>query len=116
MLAGLLAASDHLEKVRRFLENSMRHVAAEGEADPFPSLFGLPKTARNLALDDQALCLVPAGHSLEEIAYLMGWYYGDVAQVEKRTAKRLKEAEERRRDQPEPSGASDMAWNLSGIP
>jgi hypothetical protein len=45
----------------------------------------------------------------------MGWYYGDVAQIEKRTAKRLKEAEERRRGEPDPGGASHKAWNFSGF-
>lgn len=103
--------------MRAFVERSLRQLALEGAADPFPSVFGLTKAARNLALDDQALCLVPAGHSLEEIAYVMGWYYGDVAQIEKRTSKRLKEAEERRRGEPEPNNAaSDMAWNFSGFP
>jgi len=118
VLGELLSVAEQLGTVRLSLENSLRHIASEddGDADPFPSLFGLPKAARNIALDDQALCLLHAEHTLEEVAYVMGWYYGDVEQIEKRTAKRLKEAEERRREEPEPSIASDMAWNFSGFP
>lgn len=117
VLGELLAIAERLERVRLVLENSLRYVDAdEEEADPFPSVFGLPRAARNLALDDQALCLLHGGSSLEEIAYVMGWYYGDVAQIEKRTAKRLKEAEERRRGEPAPSDAPDVAWNVPGFP
>lgn len=118
VLGELLSVSEQLGKIREFLENALRYVALEenGDADPFPSLYGLPKAARNVALDDQALCLRHAGHTLEQVAYVMGWYYGDVEQIKKRTAKRLKEAEERRREKSEPCMASDMAWNFSGFP
>ncbi|HXK18441.1 MAG TPA: hypothetical protein VNG33_11595 [Polyangiaceae bacterium] len=81
VLAELLAAGETLDKVMALMEASRRQVAA--------SSLGLPKAERSLHLNAQARRLAAEGHSLEEIAYVMGWDAGTPAQIRDRTRKRL---------------------------
>lgn len=81
VLAGLLAAGDALDKVVALLESVRRQVAS--------STLGLPKAERALHLNAQARRLAAEGHSLDEIAYVMGWDTGTPAQIRDRTRKRL---------------------------
>lgn len=81
VLAELLAAGEALDKVMALMEATRRQVAS--------STLGLPKSERSLHLNDQARRLAAGGHSLEEIAYVMGWFFGTPQQIRDRTRKRL---------------------------
>lgn len=81
VLAELLAAGEAVDKVMALMEATRRQVA--------PSALGLPKAERSLHLNAQVRRLSAEGHSLEEIAYVMGWYLGTPQQIRDRTRKRL---------------------------
>jgi len=101
VLAELLAAGRAVEKALELMDRSMRRVAPPDTRAPFPSTLGLPKAVRNELLNAQALRLAEAGHSLEEVAYVMGWYVGTPEYVRDRTRKRLQEARAREARPPE---------------
>jgi hypothetical protein len=102
VFAELLAAGQAIERALELMDGSMRRIAPGTTGAPFPSTLGLPKAERNLVLNAQALRLSEAGHSLEEIAYVMGWDGGTPNQVRDRTRKKLEEARAR-----EPSSKPD---------
>jgi hypothetical protein len=89
VLGELLVAEQALTHARVAVEHLRRHLAPPGMLDSFPSTLGLPKTERNSLLNAQALQLSRAGHSLDEIAYVMAWDAGTPEQARDRTRKRL---------------------------
>jgi len=92
VLAEVLAAGEAIDKALSVMDGAMRRVAPDGTSERFPSTLGLPKAERNVSLNAQALLLYEAGHTPEEIAFVMGWDAGTPAQIRDRTRKRLEEA------------------------
>jgi len=93
VLADLGAAEQATAKALASVEDLRRHHLSARTFTAFPSTLGLPLSERAAVLNAQALRLKEAGHSLEEIAYVMGWNVGTPQQVRDRTRKRLAEAE-----------------------
>lgn len=93
--AEVLAASEAINRALAVMDAATRRVAAGGTHDPFPSTLGLPKAERSASLNAQAVALFDGGVSLEEIAYVMGWWGGSPAEIKDRTRQRLVEARAR---------------------
>lgn len=93
--AEVLAASDAVNRALDIMDAAMRRVVDGGTRDPFPSTLGLPKAERNANLNVQALALFDGGVSIDDIAYVMGWWGGSPAEIRGRTRQRLAEARAR---------------------
>lgn len=95
VLGEVLAAAEAVDWALGVMDAAMRRVVAGETRDPFPSTLGLPKAERNASLNAQALALFKGGVSLEEIAYVMGWWGGSPAEIKDRTRQRLAEVRAR---------------------
>jgi hypothetical protein len=117
VLARLLAAEQTVERALGLMDRSMRRLGPPDRRDWFPSLLGLPKAERNRLLNAQALRLKEADHTLEEIAYVMGWNSGTPEQGKDRTRKRLEVARLEESDQNDPEdGAQPSEAEIPGYP
>lgn len=92
VLAEMLAARQAVDQAFERMSRAIRRVAESDARDLFPSVLGLTKIQRKSELNTQALRLHEAGHSLDQIAYVMGWNAGSAQHVRDRTRKRLEEA------------------------
>lgn len=95
VLGEVLAAAEAVDRALGVMDAAMRRVVAGEARDPFPSTLGLPKSERNASLNAQALALFTGGVSLEEIAYVMGWWGGSPGEIRDRARQRLAEARAR---------------------
>jgi len=105
VLAEVLAAEQATEQAFDRMNRAVRRAAESDARDWFPSMLGLTKIQRKSLLNTQALRLHEAGHSLDQIAYVMGWNGGSAQHARDRTRKRREEARAHESAQAAPAGA-----------